>query len=85
MRGSSQVGTSNVLYKRVSMIEMDVYRDRGGPQPTKHLVVHNKYCWIINRQVGHSIEQHNSVKPPKVLEPKAYTSEEDTKEFKRWL
>ena len=35
--------------------------------------------------MGHSIEWHKGVKLPKVPEPKAYDSEEDPKEFKRWL
>ena len=67
-------------------MEMDAYRDRGGPQPTKHLAaIHDRYFWIIDWQVGCSIEQHNGVKPPKVLEPKAYDGEEDAEEFERWL
>ena len=53
----SRKGMPNVSHKGASMMEMDAYRDRGGPQPTKHLAaIHNRYCRIIDWQVGRSIE-----------------------------
>ena len=53
----SRKGTPNVSRKGASTMEMDAYRDRGGPQPTKHLTaIHDRYCQIIDWQVGCSIE-----------------------------
>ena len=41
-------GTSNVSAQRALIGELDAYRDKGAPQPTKHLwAIHNRYRqWI---------------------------------------
>ena len=67
-------------------MELDVYRDRGAPQPMKHLrAMHEKYCLLIDRHVSHEVDPNNNVKAPRVPEPKMYDGEEDPEVFKRWL
>ena len=67
-------------------MELDAYRDRGAPQPTKHLrAMHEKYCLLIDRHVGHEVDYNNNVKVPRVPEPTTYDGEEDPEVFERWL
>ena len=42
-------GTSNMPTQQALIGELDTYRDKGAPQPTKHLqLIHNGYCqWIL--------------------------------------
>jgi len=75
----------NMPYQRASTFELDAYKDRGTPQPTKHTrAIHGKYCQLIDRHVGKSTESSTN-KSPKVPEPKAYNGKEDTKVFEGWL
>ena len=68
----------NTPYIRVLAVELDAYRDRGAPQPTKHLrAMHEKYCLLIDRHVGQEVDHNNNVKAPRVPEPKTYDGEED--------
>jgi len=84
-RGKLQISMYNVLYLRASTYELDTYKDRGTPQPTKHMrAIHEKYCQLIDRQIGKSTDG-GTTKSPKVPEPKAYSSEEDTENFEGWL
>ena len=74
----------NVPYLRASTYELDAYKDRGTPQPTKHTrAIHEKYCQLIDRHVGKSTDS-GTTKSPKVPEPKAYSGEEDAKKFEGW-
>ena len=42
-------GTSNVPAQRALIGELDAYRDKGAPQPTKHLqAIHDGYCQRIH-------------------------------------
>ena len=71
----------NMPYLRASMYELDAYKDRGTPQPTKHTrAIHEKYCQLIDRHMGKSTDS-GTTKSPKVPEPKAYSGEEDAKKF----
>jgi len=80
-----QMSTYNVPYQRASTFELDAYKDRGTPQPTKHTrAIHEKYCQLIDRHVRKSTKTGTS-KSPKVPEPKAYNGEEDAKVFEGWL
>jgi len=80
-----QMGMYNVPYQRASMFELDAYKDRGTPQPTKNTrAIHEKYCQLIDRHVGKSTKSSTS-KSPKVPEPKAYNSKEDAEVFEGWL
>jgi len=84
-RGKLQMSTYNMPYLRASMYELDTYKDRGTPQPTKHMrAIHEKYCQLIDRHVGKSTDS-GTTKSPKVPEPKAYSSKEDAKKFEGWL
>jgi len=79
------MSTYNVLYLRASTYELDAYKDRGTPQPTKHTrAIYKKYCQLIDRHMGKSTNS-GTTKSPKVPEPKAYSGEEDTKKFEGWL
>ena len=79
------MSTYNVLYLRASVYELDAYKDRGTPQPTKHTrEIHEKYCQLIDRHVGKSTDS-STTKSPKVPEPKAYNGEEDAEKFEGWL
>jgi len=82
--GKFRMSMYNVLYLRASTYELDVYKDRGTPQPTKHTrAIHEKYCQLINRHTGKSTNS-GTTKSPKVPEPKAYSGEEDAKKFEGW-
>jgi len=75
------MSTYNVPYERASTYELDAYKDRETPQPTKHTMeIHEKYCQLIDRHVGKSTNSGTN-KSPKVPEPKAYNSKEDAKVF----
>jgi len=83
--GKLQMSTYNMLYLRASMYELDAYKDRGTPQPTKHTrAIHKKYCQLIDRHVGKSTDS-GTTKSPKVPEPKAYSGKEDAEKFEGWL
>jgi len=50
--GKLQMSMYNVPYLRVSTYELEAYKDRGTPQPTKHMrAIHQKYCQLIDRHV----------------------------------
>ena len=71
-------GTSNVSAQWALIGELDTYRDKGAPQPTKHLqAIHNGYRQRIHRHVGLHVNPRVNVRPPKVPEPRAYGSEEE--------
>jgi hypothetical protein len=71
---------------KASNMELDAYRDKGGPRPTKYLrMVHEKYHQLVSQHVGRRVTVSSRVKPPKVPEPKAYAGEEDVEVFERWL
>jgi len=75
----------NVLYLRASTYELDAYKGRGTPQPTKHTrAIHEKYCQLIDRHMRKSTDS-STTKSPKVPEPKAYNSKEDAEKFEGWL
>ena len=66
--------------------KLDAYRDKGAPQPTKHLrVIHNGYCQQIHRHVCLRVNPRVNVRLPKVPEPRAYGSEENIEAFEGWL
>jgi hypothetical protein len=76
----------NVPYQQSHTAELDVYGDRGGPRTTKYLrAIHNKFHCIIDDYVGVRVENPGEIKTPKVLDPRKYSSEVDTKVFDRWL
>jgi len=51
-------------YQRASTFELDAYKDRGTPQPTKHTrAIHEKYCQLIVKHVGKSTESSTSKSP----------------------
>ena len=80
-----QMSTYNVPYQRASMYELDAYKDRGTPQPMKYtMAIHEKYCQLINRQIGKSTRSGTN-KSPKVPEPRTYNGEEDAKVLEGWL
>jgi len=84
-RGKLWMSMYNVLYLRASTYELDAYKDRGTPQPMKHMrAIHKKYCELIDRHMGKSTN-NGTTKSPKVPEHKAYSSEEDAKTFEGWL
>ena len=61
--GKLQMSTYNMLYLRASTYELDAYKDRGTPQPMKHMrAIHEKYCQLIDRHMGKSMT---------VVQPKA--------------
>jgi len=48
--GKLWMSTYNVLYLGTSTYELDTYKDRGTPQPMKHMrAIHEKYCQLIDR------------------------------------
>ena len=72
-------------YQRASTYELDAYKDRGTPQPTKHTMkIHEKYCQLIDRHIGKSTGSGTN-KSPKVPEPRTYNSKEDAKVLEGWL
>jgi len=80
-----QMSTYNVPYQKASMYELDAYKDRGTPQPTKHtMAIHEKYCQLIDRHIGKSTKSSTN-KSPKVPEPRAYNGKIDAEVFKGWL
>ena len=84
-RGKLWMSIYNVPYLRASMYELDASKDRGTPQPMKHMrAIHKKYCQLIDRHVGKSTNS-STTKRPKVPEPKEYSGEEDTEKFEGWL
>jgi len=83
--GKLQMSMYNMLYLKASTYELDAYKDRGTPQPTKHMrAIHKKYCQLIDRHMGKSTNS-STTKSPKVPEPKAYSSEEGAEKFEGWL
>ena len=79
-------GTSNVPAQRALIGELDAYRDKGAPQPTKHLwAIHDGYRQRIHQHVGLHVDPRVNVRPPKVPEPRAYGGEEDVEAFESWL
>jgi hypothetical protein len=76
----------NVPYQQSHTAELDIYRDRGAPRTTKYLkAIHNKFHRIIDDYLGERVDNTNSVKTPKVPDPKTYQGEEDAEIFDRWL
>ena len=66
-------GMSNVSAQQALIGELDAYKDKGAPQPTKHLwAIHNRYHQQIHRHVGLCVDPRVNVRPPKVPEPWAY-------------
>ena len=52
-RGKLQMSMYNVLYLRASTYELDAYKDRGTPQPMKHMrAIHTRKC----RQIPASVQ-----------------------------
>jgi hypothetical protein len=81
LRDMPQALAYNTLYVRASTLELDAYRGRGDPRPTKHLrAIHEKYRNLIERQVSQEVK-HSKTKPPKVPEPKAYEGEDNAELF----
>jgi len=79
------MSTYNMPYLRASTYELDAYKDRGTPQPRKHMrAIHKKYCQLIDRHIWKSTNS-SMTKSAKVPEPKAYNSEEDAEKFEGWL
>ena len=79
-------GTSNVPAQWALIGQLDAYRDKGAPQPTKHLwAIHNGYRQRIHQHVGLRVDPRVNVRPPKVPEPWAYGGEEDVEVFEGLL
>ena len=63
--------------QRALIGELDTYRDKGAPQPTKHLrAIHDGYRQRIHGHVGLHVDPRVNVRLPKVPEPWAYGGEE---------
>jgi hypothetical protein len=84
-RNTPRVMNYNVPYQWSHTAELDAYKDRGNPRPSRYLrAIHNEFYQLINKQVSQAADMNNGVKTPKVPEPKPYDGAAHAEKFERW-
>jgi hypothetical protein len=86
LRNMPQVRSYFTPYQRSHTAELDVYKDRGNPRPSKYRkAIHQKYYLLIDKHLDQEAETSGGVKAPKVPEPQRYSGASDAETFERWL